>query len=116
MLVILVKKALNLSQKMIMKMLRMQRKRKKQKKYIDDVPSPNDPPTGETTAITGRVRKAPIWSADYITGEGLSDTEAEANMARVEIETLAFMPISDPTSFQEVVGHQKWKQAMDAEI
>ena len=37
-------------------------------------------------------------------------------MARVEIETLAFMAISNPTSFQEVVGHQKWKQAMDAEI
>ena len=37
-------------------------------------------------------------------------------MARFEIATLAFMAISDPTSFQEAVGHQKWKQAMDAEI
>ena len=75
--------------------------------YTDDVPSTNDPPTGETTAITGRVRKLPIWSADYITEEGLSDTEEEANMARVEIETLAFMAISNPTSFQEATGHQK---------
>ena len=55
----------------------------------------------------GRVRKPPIWSTDYITGEGLSDTEEEANMARVEIETLAFMAISNPTSFQEATGHQK---------
>ena len=75
--------------------------------YTDDIPSPNDPPTGETTAITGWVRKPPIWSADYITGERLSDTEKEANMATVEIKTLAFMAISDPTSFQEVAGHQK---------
>ncbi|KAK7341501.1 hypothetical protein VNO80_24432 [Phaseolus coccineus] len=84
--------------------------------YTDDVPSPNNPTTGETIATTGRVRKPPIWYADYITGEGLSDTEEEANMARVKIETLAFMAISDPTSFQEAVRHQKWKQAMDIEI
>ena len=84
--------------------------------YTDDVPSPNDPPTGETTTITGRVRKPPIWSVDYITGEGLPDIEEEANTARVEIETLAFMAILDPTNFQEPAGHQKWKQAMDAEI
>jgi len=84
--------------------------------YTDDVPSLNNPATGETISTTGRVRKPPILYADYITGEGLLDTEEEANMARVEIETLAFMVISDPTSFQEVVGHQKWKQAMDAEI
>ncbi|KAI5400165.1 hypothetical protein KIW84_065187 [Lathyrus oleraceus] len=58
---------------------------------IDVVPSPNDSPTVETIATTGRVRKPPIWSADYVTGEGLSDTEEEANMARVEIENLAFM-------------------------
>ena len=37
-------------------------------------------------------------------------------MARVESETLAFMIISDPTSFQEAIRHQSWKQAMDAEI
>lgn len=83
---------------------------------IDVVPSPNDSPTVETIATTGRVRKPPIWSANYVTGERLSDTEEEANMARVEIENLAFMVISDPTSFQEASGHQKWKQAMDAEI
>ncbi|KAI5429259.1 hypothetical protein KIW84_034036 [Lathyrus oleraceus] len=58
---------------------------------IDVVPSPNDSPTVETIATTGRVRKPPFWSADYVTGEGLSDTEEEANMARVEIENLAFM-------------------------
>jgi len=89
---------------------------KEAEEYTDNVPSPNNPPTGETIATTGRVRKPPIWYADYITGEGLSDTKEEAYMARVEIETLAFMVISDPTSFQEAVGHQKWKQAMDAEI
>ena len=99
-----------------MKLGRCAKEVEEAEEYTDDVPSPNDPPTGKTTTITGRVRKPPIWFADYITGEGLSDTEEEANMARVEIETLAFMAISNPTSFQEAVGHQKWKQAMDAEI
>lgn len=84
--------------------------------YTDDVPSPNNPSTGETITTTSRVRKPPIWSADYTTGEGLSDIEEEVNMARVETETLAFMIISDPTSFQEAIRHQSWKQAMDAEI
>ena len=84
--------------------------------YTDDVPSPNNPSTGETITITSRVRKPPIGSVDYTTGEGLSDIEEEVNLARVETETLAFMIISDPTSFQEAIRHQSWKQAMDAEI
>uniref|UniRef100_A0A3Q7J7D3 Uncharacterized protein n=1 Tax=Solanum lycopersicum TaxID=4081 RepID=A0A3Q7J7D3_SOLLC len=45
--------------------------------YTDDVPSPNNPSTGETITTTSRVRKPPIWSADYTTGEGLSDIEEE---------------------------------------
>ena len=41
--------------------------------YTDDVTSPNNPSTGETITITSRVRKPPIGSVDYTTGEGLSD-------------------------------------------
>lgn len=76
-----------------------------------DVPSQIAP-----IATTSRIRRAPIWSADYVTGEEISDTEEEANMARVDIENLAFMIIADPTSFAEAARHSHWKQAMDAEI
>ena len=37
-------------------------------------------------------------------------------MASIEVEHLAFMIISDPTSFHEAVKCSKWKEAMDAEI
>ena len=77
---------------------------------------PNEVQTREAIATTSRTRRPPIWSADYITGEELSDTEEEANMARIDTENLAFKLISDPTSFQEAAVHLKWKHAMDDEI
>ena len=71
----------------------------------------------EVTPKEGRVRQPPVWAADYTSGEGLSDAEYEVNLAKMDIiDNLAFMVISDPTSYQEAVKHLKWRQAMDAEI
>lgn len=36
-------------------------------------------------------------------------------MANVDLENLAFMIISDPTSFQQAANQSNWRQAMDAE-
>ena len=62
-----------------------------------------------------RTRRPPIWAADYTSGEELSDSEI--NMAKIDLsEYLALMIISDPTTFQEAAKHQKWREAMDAEM
>ncbi|KAK9928322.1 hypothetical protein M0R45_025465 [Rubus argutus] len=55
----------------------------------------------------GRIRRAPIWTVDYVSGEGLSEEE-EANMA--------LMVTEDPTTFEEAVQSSKWRQAMNEEI
>lgn len=90
----------------------------------DDIPQPedvspfNDAQTAEATTV-GRTRKPPIWAADYTSGQELSDTEEEANMARVDWfdpENFALMIISDPTSFGEAAKLQRWREAMNAEI
>ncbi|CAA7032829.1 unnamed protein product [Microthlaspi erraticum] len=73
----------------------------------------------ETQVGETRARRPPIWAADYTSGEDLSDAEEEINMATIDmvnLEHLAFMIISDPTSFQEAVKHQKWREAMNAEM
>lgn len=56
----------------------------------------------------GRVRKAPTWMDDYVSSEGLSKKENEANMA--------LMVTSDPLSFDEAVKISKWRLAMDVKI
>ena len=45
---------------------------------------------------------------DYVSGEGLSEEENEANMA--------LMVTLDPLSFDEAVKNSKWRLAMDSEI
>lgn len=55
----------------------------------------------------GRIRGAPIWTVDYVSGEGLSEEE-EANMA--------LMVTEDPATFEEAVQSSKWRQAMNEEI
>ena len=78
----------------------------------ENPPSPTQAATVGTIATTSRVRRPPVWADDYTSGEDLSDTGDEANMAMM----VAFMVISDPTNFNEAIRHSQWKEAMDAEI
>lgn len=55
-----------------------------------------------------RVRRAPVWMRDYVSGEGLSEEEIEANLA-------LFTPI-DPLYFEEAVTCEKWRAAMDSKM
>lgn len=63
----------------------------------------NSPPAGRT-------RRAPAWMRDYETGQGLFDEES------VNIAHLALFTNNDPTTFEEAVKSEIWKQAMDQEI
>lgn len=56
----------------------------------------------------GRNRRLPVWSANYVSGKGLSEEDEEANMA--------FFMVSDPVNFEEAVKSLKWRLAMDEEI
>ena len=84
----------------------------------EDIPAPMQAATVGTSATTSRLRRPPVWADDYTSGDDLSDTEEEANMAKSDllIQTIAFMVISDPTTFSEAIGQKQWKEAMDAEI
>lgn len=57
-----------------------------------------------------RIRRPPIWMRDYVTGQDLSDDES-ASMAH-----LALLINQDPTTFEDAVKSEKWRQAMDQEI
>ncbi|KAF2309140.1 hypothetical protein GH714_000790 [Hevea brasiliensis] len=59
-------------------------------------------------AREGRTRRPPERLTDFVSGEGLSE-EDEANM-------MAYLVISDPTSYEEAVKERKWRLAMDEEI
>ncbi|KAF2283987.1 hypothetical protein GH714_017772 [Hevea brasiliensis] len=54
------------------------------------------------------VKWTPERLTDFVSGEGLSE-EDEANM-------MAYLVISDPTSYEEAVKERKWRLAMDEEI
>ena len=55
----------------------------------------------------GRSRRPPIWSTDYVSGDGLSE-EHDVNMT--------FFTNSDPVKYEEAVKNSKWRIAMDEEI
>ncbi|XP_020270158.1 uncharacterized protein LOC109845327 [Asparagus officinalis] len=64
-------------------------------------------------AREARERGPPAWMSDYTPGSGLSssgisDLALQANMALVMSD--------DPTNFEDAVGSEKWRKAMDAEI
>lgn len=67
-----------------------------------DSPSPTQIDT--EVATSSRPRRPPVWLGDYTSGEDLSDDEA--NMAK--IESVAFMVITDPTTFREAARHLRW--------
>lgn len=60
-----------------------------------------------------RNRRAPVWMADYFTGDGLNDEDVQAHLALI---TGSDLPSSDPISFDEAVQDGKWRQAMDSEM
>ncbi|RVW84289.1 Retrovirus-related Pol polyprotein from transposon TNT 1-94 [Vitis vinifera] len=55
----------------------------------------SDAPAEGSNAMERRVRRAPIWMEDYISGEGLSEGEIELNMALVAS--------TDPINYEEAV-------------
>lgn len=55
-----------------------------------------------------RVRFTPAWTEDYVSGEGLSGDEDEANMAMLVTD--------DPLYYEEAVKSAHWREAMDCEI
>lgn len=68
----------------------------------DGSPVSND----ETSEVEKRIRQPAMWMSDYVSGEGLS--EDEANMA--------LMVSTDPLYFEEAVKSANWRLAMDCEI
>ncbi|CAL2258076.1 unnamed protein product [Prunus armeniaca] len=57
-----------------------------------------------------RIQRPPIWMRDYETCQDISDDES-ASMAH-----LALLINQDPTTFEDAVKCEKWRQAMDQEI
>ncbi|RVW26193.1 hypothetical protein CK203_107690 [Vitis vinifera] len=56
-----------------------------------------------------RIRRAPPYLQDYVTGEGLSEDADVNNLAM-------FISHEDPGSFEEAKRDVKWRRAMDLEI
>ena len=65
--------------------------------------------SSQENVIEGRVRRTPTWMEGFVSGEGLSEEEAEAYM-------LGDMIRDYLTLFEEAVTHEKWRKAMDSEI
>lgn len=62
----------------------------------------------ETNEREGRIRQAPAYLRDYVTGTEFSDADIEVNMAQITS--------TDPTTFDEAQKCHKWRLAMDAEM
>lgn len=60
-----------------------------------------------------RDRRAPTWMQDYVSGERISDGEAEAEG---ELALTLFLSDADPTRFTEACGEEKWMEAMRCEL
>lgn len=63
--------------------------------------------------MTPRVRRAPTYLNDFVSGDGLSDEEEEV---QTHLALYASVVHSDPISFGEVVKEEKWRTTMDAEM
>jgi len=70
----------------------------------------------ETNENQRRERRQPTWMRDFVSGAGLSEEEEKVE----GIEGAAYMVQNvmsdDPTLFEKVVQHAKWRKAMDNEI
>lgn len=66
-----------------------------------------DPP------MTPRVRRAPTYLNDFVSGDGLSDEGEDVQTHLVLFDSVVH---SDPISFDEAVKEEKWRTTMDAEI
>lgn len=56
----------------------------------------------------GRVRNAPPWMQDYVTGEGLSEEEG--------LNAMMMLIDADPITYEEAAKSMKWRNAMSTEI
>lgn len=63
--------------------------------------------------MTPRVRRAPAYLNDFVSGDGLSD---EGEEVQTHLALFASVVHSDPISFDEVVKEEKWRITMDAEM
>lgn len=79
-----------------------------EEEQVEEADSGTEELEGENDAATPeeRVRRAPRWMEDYVSGAGLFD---ESNLA-------CFMVHDDPICFDEAVKKQKWRKAMDLEM
>ena len=59
--------------------------------------------------VETRIRRAPPYLQDYVTGEGMSEDADVNNLAM-------FISHEDPGSFEEAKRDVKWRRTMDLEI
>jgi len=97
---------------------------------IDEKEENEDSPREATTVgdqrarNTERTRRQPVWMQDYESGEGLSEKEEVAQIVlekqveqlTQEMQQLAMFVANDPTTFEEAVKSQVWRNAMESEI
>ncbi|KAH9625008.1 hypothetical protein KSS87_022934 [Heliosperma pusillum] len=82
--------------------------------------NPADPPEPHTRSI--RTRRAPEWTKDYIVHNPVMAPTTIANMVQLHLpkpfagNATATMTQQGPNSFQEVVQHPKWINAMNLEL
>lgn len=62
-----------------------------------------------SSPVQGRIRRRPAHLQEYVSGEGLSESDEDSNL-------LMFTATDDPISFEEAVNNPKWREAMDLEI
>lgn len=75
----------------------------------DDDNNDNEEMSPHENVTQGRERRTPVWMEDYVSGDELSEEEAETYMVQDDIG-------DDPIMFEEAVKHDKWRKAMDCEI
>lgn len=63
-------------------------------------PEQDSPIQGRTTSVQGRIRRAPAWSKDCITGDELSDLEEGQNLMMASMG-------EDPVTFQQAVENEQ---------
>jgi len=76
----------------------------------DDDNNDNEEMSPHENVTQGRERRAPVWMEDYVSGDQLSEEEeAETYMVQDDLG-------DDSIMFEEVVKHDKWREAMDCDI
>lgn len=63
----------------------------------------------QDSPVQGRIRRAPSYFKDYVSGDDLSDSDELINL-------VLFTASNEPIFFEDAVRCSKWKEAMDLEI